>query len=200
MISEKTKKSKRNDPVEAAIKTIEQRYAIGKDIQKQCGPTSPLGLIAKLADQYGINRDHAQKLRAMASRDTGYMKSELNIWFRLFRKEGYALSISHFVKLISVPKGSERDRLTQDALTNRWSSHRLQKEILASQGRRQEGGRRPTVVSGKAFRAELEQTLWTWNRWLELHLEANPKVKPEIAKELKAIKRKIVKVNGLISK
>ncbi|WP_146409872.1 hypothetical protein, partial [Allorhodopirellula heiligendammensis] len=144
------KKTKRENPVEAAIKTIEQRYDIGKDILKACGSTSPLGRIAKLAEQHGINRDTAQKLRAMASRDTGYMKSELNTWFRLFRKENHALSISHFVKLVSVPKGKTRDRLTQDALTNRWSSHRLQKEIIAVQGRRQEGGRKPTVVSGKA--------------------------------------------------
>ncbi|TWU18876.1 hypothetical protein [Allorhodopirellula heiligendammensis] len=92
------------------------------------------------------------------------------------------------------------DRLTQDALTNRWSSHRLQKEIIAVQGRRQEGGRKPTVVSGKAFQAELEQTLWTWRRWLELHLEANPELKPELTKELNSLKSKIVKVNGLISK
>ncbi|WP_302120762.1 hypothetical protein, partial [Allorhodopirellula heiligendammensis] len=92
------------------------------------------------------------------------------------------------------------DRLTQDALTNRWSSHRLQKEIIAVQGRRQEGGRKPTVVSGKAFKAELEQTLWAWNRWLELQLEANPELKPELTKELNSLKSKIAKVNRLISK
>ena len=122
----------------------------------------------------------------------------MNKWFRLFRKEGYALSISHFVKLISIPKGGGRDRLTQEAVVNRWSSHRLQAEILARQGRRQEGGRRPTVITGEAFEAELERTMWGWDRWLELHLEANPQVRPEIARELKAIKKKIRKVDELL--
>lgn len=190
--------TRKNSQIEKTIKKIEDRYAIGRAILKQCGPTSAHGLITELAEQYRINRDTAQKLRAMASKDTGYTKRELNQWFRLFRKEDHALSISHFVKLISVPKGKGRDRLTQEAVTNRWSSHHLQKEILACQGRRQEGGRRPTVITGEVFEAELERTLWAWDRWLELHLEANPQVRPEIAKELKAIKRKITKVNGVL--
>ncbi len=191
-------KSKQNSQVEKAIKKIEDRYAIGQTILKQCGPTSPHGLITELAEQYGINRDHAQKLRAMASKETGYTKAELNQWFKRFREEDYALSISHFIKLISVRKGKERDHITQEALTNRWSSHRLQAEILARQGRRQEGGRRPTVITGEAFEAELERTMWAWNRWLELHLEANTQMRPEIAKELKAIKKKISKVDQLL--
>jgi hypothetical protein len=191
-------KAKQNSQVEQAIKKIEDRYAIGQVVLKQCGPTSAHGLITELAEQYGINRDSAQKLRAMASKETGYTKRELNQWFKLFRKEDHALSISHFIKLISIPKGKGRDRLTQEAVTNRWSSHRLQAEILARQGRRQGGGRRPTVITGEMFEAELERTLWAWDRWLELHLEGNPQVRPEIAKELKAIKRKIVKVNELL--
>ena len=191
-------KSKQNSQVEKVIRKIEGRYNIGKAVLKHCGPTSPHGLITELAEQYGINRDHAQKLRAMASKEMGYTKRELNQWFKLFREEDYALSISHFIKLISIPKGKERDRITQDALTNRWSSHRLQAEILARQGRRQGGGRTPTVIKGKGFKAELERTLWAWERWLELHLEGNPQVRPEIARELKAIKRKIKNVNELL--
>jgi hypothetical protein len=44
----------------------------------------------------------------------------------------------------------------------------------------------------------LERTMWAWNRWLELHLEANTQMRPEIAKELKAIKKKISKVDQLL--
>ncbi len=192
------KKLKQTSRVEKAIKKIEDRYVIGQAILKACGPTSPHGLIAELADQYDINRDSAQKLRSMASKETGYTKRELNQWFKLFREEEYALSISHFVRLLSIPKGRERDRLTRETLKQRWSSHRLQTEILARQGRRREGGRKPMVITGKVFEGELERTLWSWDRWLELHLEANPQLRPEITKELKAIKQKIVKVNELL--
>jgi len=190
--------SRQTSQVENAIRKIEDRYAIGQKILKACGPTSPHGLIAELADQYGINRDSAQKFRAMAARDTGYTKRELNQWFKLFREEDYALSISHFVRLLSIPKGRERDRLTREALQNRWSSHRLHTEILARQGRRREGGRKPTVITREVFEGELERTMWAWDRWLELHLEANPQLRPEIVKELKAIKQKIAKVDELL--
>lgn len=192
------KKLKQTSRVEKAIKKIEERYAIGQAILKACGPTSPHGLITELAEQYDINRDTAQKLRSMASKKTGYTKRELNQWFKLFREEGYALSISHFVRLLSIPKGRGRDLLTREALQHRWSSHRLQAEIMARQGRRQEGGRKPTVITGEVFEGELERTMWAWDRWLELHLEANPQLRPEIVKELKAIKQKIKKVDELL--
>lgn len=192
------KKLKQTSRVEKTIKKIEERHAIGQAILKACGPSSPHGLITELAEQYDINRDTAQKLRSMASKETGYTKRELNQWFKLFREEEYALSISHFVRLLSIPKGRGRDLLTREALQYRWSSHRLQAEIMARQGRRQEGGRKPTVITGEVFEGELERTMWAWDRWLELHLEANPQLRPEIVKELKAIKQKIAKVDELL--
>jgi hypothetical protein len=184
--------------IEAAIKKIERRYAIGQEILEACGPTSPHGVISELAAQYGINRDTAQKLRAMANPEIGYTKRELKKWFKVFRDNGHALSISHFVRLVSVPKGRARDKLTREALDSQWSGHRLQKEILARQGRRREGGRRPTVITGEAFVGEVSQTMWAWDRWLDLHLEANADMLPELAKEFRAMKRLIARVNGLM--
>jgi len=191
-------KKKHSPHVEAAIKKIERRYAIGQEIFEASGTTSPHGMIAQLAEQYKINRDTAQKLRAMANPEIGYTKRELEAWFKVFRKHGHALSISHFVRLISVPKGKTRDQLTRDALEKKWSGHRLQVEVLTRQGRRQKGGRKPTVNEGDAFLGELEQTMWAWSRWLELHLEANPELPVELAKQLRAIKRSITKVNELL--
>jgi hypothetical protein len=184
-------KTQKNSQVEKAIQTIETRYAIGKEILKRCGQRSPLGLITELAAEHDVNRDHAQKLRAIADPTTGYMKSELNRWFREFRKAGFALTISHFVKLISVPKGETRDLLTRRAIQQEWSTHRLQAEILAVQGRRQAGGRRPKVVIGPQFEQELSQTLWSWSRWLGIQLEEDESMRSEIAKELKSLQRKI---------
>jgi hypothetical protein len=191
-------KKKHSPLVESTIKKIEQRFAIGQAILKACGTTSPHGMIAQLAEQYKINRDKAQKLRAMANPEIGYTKRELQAWFKAFRKHGHALSISHFVRLISVPKGKTRDELTREALEKKWSGHRLQKEVLTRQGRRQEGGRKPTVIEGDAFLGELEQTMWAWSRWLDLHLNANPELPVELAKQLRAIKRSITKVNELL--
>ena len=191
-------KKKHSPHVEAAIKKIERRYAIGQAILKACGTTSPHGMIAQLAEQYKINRDTAQKLRAMANPEIGYTKREMQAWFKAFRDKGHALTVSHFVRLISVPKGKTRDELTREALEKKWSGHRLQKEVLTRQGRRQEGGRKPTVIEGDAFLGELEQTMWAWSRWLDLHLNANPELPVELAKQLRALKGKISKVNELL--
>ena len=188
-------KKTKNRRVERTIRTIQSRYTIGQEILKQCPTRSRGGRIQLLAKQFGINRDLAQKLRAMADPTYGYTKKELNEWLRLFRRNGYALSISHFQKLLSVPKGKLRNRLTESAIEFRWSSHRLQLEILSCLGRRRAGGRRPKVVSGDAFRGELERTMWTLDRWLTLHLEANPELNAEVKKQLRSLQRSIAKVD-----
>jgi hypothetical protein len=190
--------TKQDRLVENTIKKIEKRFAIGQEILEACGPTSPHGVISELAAQYGINRDTAQKLRAMANPEIGYTKRELGAWFKIFRNQGRALTISHFVRLISVPKGKTRDQLTRDALEKKWSGHRLQVEVLALQGRRQTGGRRPTVITGDSFTGEVTKMMWAWDRWLSLHLEANADMLHELAKEFRAMKRLIARVKGLM--
>jgi hypothetical protein len=184
--------------IEQAIAKIEARYAIGKQILRDCGPVSPHGEITRLAAENNISRDMAQKVRAMADPLKGYTKSELNAWFREFRKAEFALTISHFVKLISVPRGRRRDSLTRNAIRHRWSSHRLQAEIISRQGRRQVGGRRPKVVTGSNFERELAQTLWSWSRWLDVQLEADTSMRTELARELELLNRKIARLQGLL--
>jgi len=191
-------KTKKNPDVERAIQLIEKRYAIGKEILKQCGPVSPHGLIGKLAARHNISRDMAQKLRAMADPVKGYTKSELNQWFREFRKAEFALTVSHFVKLISVPKGRTRDSLTRKAIRHQWSSHRLQAEIISRQGRRQVGGRRPTVIVGDQFPGELARVVRSWDRWLALQLEANKQLSPVLRKEANSLHLQMGKLMGLL--
>jgi len=131
----------------AAIAEIERRYEIGHAVLEKCGPSSPTGLIKEEDRKHGISRDKCQKFRAMAVVKTGYSRAGLDKLYTKFQDAEYALTISHFVKQVSVPKGKLRTKLTDLALKNRWSSHRLQAEILAHQGRRASGGRKPTKVS-----------------------------------------------------
>lgn len=187
-------KSTKSDRVEAAIKKIEERYTIGQKILEQCGPTSPHGVIAPLADQYKVNRDTAQKLRAIANPETGYTKPQLERWFRLFRSESRSLSISHFIKLVSVPRGPERDRLTREALSHGWSSHELQSEILALQGRRRDGGRRPKVASAEKFESQFKERIWSWRRWLDLHLQSIEELDPRLRREVRSLQRKLAAI------
>lgn len=184
--------------IKEAISEIEICYRIGKDVLRKCTAVSAPGVIAELAAEHGVNRDKAQKLRAMAAKETGYTVAELKSLYQQFRKAEFALTISHFVKLVSVPKGKARDKLTTKAIENRWSTHRLQAEILAIQGRRQVGGRKPTVVVGDQFEDEFARVIWSWDRWLALHLEANEQLDPKLRKEAESLQRKMGKVLRLI--
>ena len=92
----------------AAIAEIERRYEIGHAVLEKCGPLSPTGMIKEEARKHGISRDTCQKLRAMADVKTGYSRGELAKLYAKFQDAEHALTISHFVKLVSVPKGKRR--------------------------------------------------------------------------------------------
>jgi hypothetical protein len=192
------KKPMTRSEIKEAISEIERCYGIGKDVLKKCTAVSAPGEIEKHAIKHGVNRDKAQKLRAMAAKDTGYTAAELKSLYQQFRKAKFALTISHFVKLVSVPKGKARDKLTTEAIENSWSTHRLQAEIVALLGRRQVGGRKPTVVVGDQFEDEFTRVIWSWNRWLALHLEANEELDPKLRKEAESLQRKMGKLLRLI--
>ena len=192
------KKPMTRSEIKEAISEIERCYGIGKDVLKKCTAVSAPGEIEKHAIKHGVNRDKAQKLRAMAAKETGYTSAELKSLYQQFRKAKFALTISHFVKLVSVPKGKARDNLTTEAIENSWSTHRLQAEIVALLGRRQVGGRKPTVVVGDQFEDEFTRVIWSWNRWLALHLEANEELDPKLRKEAESLQRKMRKLLSLI--
>ena len=184
--------------IKEAISEIERCYGIGKDVLRKCTAVSAPGEIEKHAIKHGVNRHKAQKLRAMAAKETGYTAAELKSLYQQFRKARFALTISHFVKLVSVPKGKARDKLTTEAIENSWSTHRLQAEIVARLGRRQVGGRKPTVVVGDQFEDEFTRVLWSWDRWLTLHLEANEQLSPKLRKEAESLQGKMRDLLSLI--
>ena len=184
--------------IKEAIDEIKRCYGIGKDVLRKCTAVSAPREIEKHAIKHGVNRDKAQKLRAMAAKETGYTAVELKSLYQQFRKARFALTISHFVKLVSVPKGKARDKLTTEAIEDRWSTHRLQAEIVALLGRRQVGGRKPTVVVGDQFEDEFTRVLWSWDRWLTLHLEANEQLSPKLRKEAESLQGKMRDLLSLI--
>jgi hypothetical protein len=196
---EKKKKKMTRIEIKEAIDEIERCYGIGKDVLKKCTAVSAPGVIAELAAEHGVNRDKAQKLRAMAAKETGYASAELKSLYQQFRKAEFALTISHFVKLVSVPKGKVRDKLTTETIENRWSTHWLQTEIVARLGRRQVGGRKPNVAMGDEAESELTQTLWSWNRWMTFYLEANTELGPDLSKAVKSVQNKIIELSDLLN-
>ena len=185
--------------IEERINVITEALAIGKRVLQECKETSPPGLIGQIAEESGISRDKCQKLRQLVAPETGYSTEELCGWYESFRNSGFALSITHFVKLVSVSDRRVRNRLTRQAIKQRWSTHRLQREILDAGGRRMLGGRRPTIVTGDGFDAELETQLYSWRRWIEFHLDANDEMEADIRTKLTTLKKQLDKLHRSVS-
>jgi hypothetical protein len=55
-----------------------------------------------------------------------------------------------------------------------------------------------TVATDDEFELELTQTLWSWKRWLTLHLEANTDLRPELKKAAESVQKKINDLCGLL--
>ena len=181
------------------IKEIKKAYKIGKDVLRQCTTHSPPGRISELAAKYGLTRDKSQKLRQLANPKLGYTEKQLKSWYEYFRREGLALTLTHFIKLVSVEDGRQRNRLTREAVKQKWSTQQLQREILKLSGRRMRGGRKPVIVTGDGFASELESQLYSWERWLSYHLEANKDIKPKLRKDLNDVKKRLKKIHDTLS-
>lgn len=167
--------TKEPDQVKQRIRKIRECYRMGHEILKQCPPYSASEGLLEFAAKHRINRETVTKYRAMAMPETGYTEEELAESIESFHKEGRALTINHFVRLLSVPKKTKRKELEQKALQGKWSLRRLQQEILAVNGRRYEAsGRKPRIPqSKKSAVAAVAHQIWSWQNWLDAYL-GNP--------------------------
>ena len=182
------------------IKALKEAHEIGKDVLNQCGAYSQPGQISELAAKYGLTRDKCQKLRQLANPKLGYTEKQLKSWYEYFRREGLALTLTHFIKLVSVEDGRQRNRLTREAVKQKWSTQQLQREILKLNGRRMRGGRKPVIVTGDGFASELESQLYSWERWLSYHLEANKDIKSKLREDLNDVKQRLEAIHSTLIK
>jgi hypothetical protein len=76
------------------------------------------------------------------------------------------------------------------------TSHKLQAEILARQGRRRLGGRRPAVADKYNIEAELARNLWAWDRWIVTQKDAIESLRPELQKLVGKLAKQICKIKA----
>ena len=166
---------------------VEQGHDTGKKIRKEAGAGYGRGSIARAAETHGVSDEMARKLRALATPDDGYTDREIKAIAKRIRKGEARITITHLIKLLGVPRGTLRDSLLEKAFEESWSSHRLQKEIIAAIPRKRAAGRKPHIVTGERFMPELERQCWAWNRWLTLSLEANPPLRGTLGKHVASL-------------
>ena len=171
--------------------TVEQGHDTGKKIRQTAGAGYGRGSIARAAETHGVSDEMARKLRALASPDDGFTDREIKAIAKRIRQGESKITITHLIKLLGVPRGKLRDTLLEKAFKESWSSHRLQKEIIAAIPRKRAAGRKPHIVTGERFRPELERQCWAWNRWLTLSLDANPPLRGTLGKHVASLQKSL---------
>jgi hypothetical protein len=180
--------------IESEIGKIQAAYDIGVVALETFGQHATGGSLIRFAEQSKLNPEKVRKLRMMAQI---YSQNDLDDWFDVFRESQYALTVSHFVKLVSISHKATRKSLTDSALKNHWSSHELQKQILAKQGRRKQAGRPPKLADKKDVKQKLQQQFWSWDRWIDAHLEMLRVVDPKMARHVAKLQAMLVEIAGL---
>ena len=190
-----------NQEVEKRISKIQKCHKLGQRILKECELHSARGKLARVAAEHEITRDQAARYRALATPETGYTRDDFDDSFEAFRNAGRALTIYHFIKLLTVQDKKKRKVLEDKAFKNQWSLRRLQLEILADCGRRYEAaGRRPSIPEDlKSAVGSVAHQVWSWRHWLEAYLEAkvsNKNVK--LKEQLQQLSTQMLSVYELI--
>jgi hypothetical protein len=120
--------------------------------------------------QYGSAGSASEKAyrssaRAFATPVTGYTEAELDRVFVDCRRLGWILNVSHFVKLLTVPKGPVRTALENEILVGCWSANLLKAVIRQRFGnRRPKAGRRRRVSDWDDARAQMIHLVDQWAR------------------------------------
>ena len=182
--------------IEQEIAKIQKAYDIGVDVLETCGEHATGGSLIRKAEQLKINPEKVRKLRMMAQ---VYSQEALDEWYDHFEAQKYALTVSHFIKFVSVLRKATRDQLTKSAVKHHWSAHELQKQILATQGRRKQAGRPPKLATEKDVKQKLQQQFWSFNRWIDAHIDMLNVVDPKMAKHVSALQAKLRDIERLAS-
>lgn len=137
-------------------------HALGK-LLRSCSEDARYGeqIIVRLASVINWRVDSASRLRQLA---TTYTASELR---KLVRGVPH-LSLTHALRLASVPSPSQRGELVELLRKHHWSAARLHAEITSRLGRRRQYGRPPDERTPSEAIRELREQLVavrrTWTR------------------------------------
>ena len=116
-------------------------YEAGHRSLKDYPERMAYGVLKKFTDNGQIGQAEQQrKARAFAHPKSGYTKAEMQSLISRCEREGFAIGLSHIIRLLSIPKGADRTALQNAAIDGHWSPRRLDAEIRRSQGKKQKPG------------------------------------------------------------
>jgi hypothetical protein len=184
--------------VEASLKGIYKFYDQGTEsLQDGPGRMTYGGMNA--VKKRGESPELLRKARVFADPEVGYTRRELDRLIRDARQAEYALSYSHIIRLLSVPKGRKRNDLEQQAIAGRWKRDRLDAQIRQKFGqRRVSAGRRARKPDDAGEALVLITKLC--QKWTGLMRQVMPagkpafRLSPAVIKQLKAVSGQILAI------
>jgi len=165
----------RSAQVRRAVRAIRKFHRLGRRVPPKVPQKEAYGegVIARLAKRRRTNEDTIRKARAFADPATGYTPLELEELCGLIEAaqlgQDQKLPVfrpSHLIRLLSVhPKGL-RKTLQRRAITDAWSTSRLEAEIAKRFGTRREGGRKQAPAKTlEDWLTHTEKLCESWRRW-----------------------------------
>ena len=168
------------DAVDAAMAVLEELHVKGAQLKIQFPNYKRLPQPDESSTPWYVaagftNDDVVRKVRRFADPKRGYTQHELERLIRRCKKHGRALGFSFVAKLLSLPKKPDvRSRLESQLIRERWSTLRLNQELLSRFGRRRQGGKKRQVPADVAgMLAQFDQMALNWLRWSQRVREAD---------------------------
>ena len=187
--------------VEKNIAEIQKWYDVGRKLADACPTYAQDGLIKKQAEKLGIRAATARTYRQMSGL---YTQADMDKLYQKFRKNLFALTISHFVHLVTVEDSRERKAITLEAVEGRLSVSQLHKLKLQRFGNKNSNaGRIPDNIKAEGKQAlvdAVKSELAGWLRWLNLALKHHGGARSKLSASLKTLMSEITGVHQLSQK
>ena len=162
--------------VAIAVKRLKDFYKVGLQSLRRHPNLLRYGEMKTEAGTARLKEEKTRKARQLASAKSGYSPKALELLSMHAKKKCFALSVTHAIRILTVPKDRRRD-IEKRMIDEAWSVSRLEMEIAGLFGKRRHGGRRRKIpADAPAVLLQLEQMCEEWGRWY-FHLQREPEVR-----------------------
>lgn len=184
------------EAVEAALSNVRKCHAIGVEINNSCnGDHAPSGMIKQLAALHRIPQGNVRRYRQFAQM---YSTETVDQLFTECRGAGFALEMTHFMTLITVPNASIRKTLFGKAIKDKLSVGELRKLKIQMLGTSPTAhGRKPQLLKltdKRKVHQAVQLELRKWNRWLSLVLTETNAIDKPLSEQLSKLKMLVNKI------
>jgi hypothetical protein len=148
--------------------------------------------------------ERVRKARLTVDKDWGYSRKSMQDLIRECRANSFAIGITHVIRLLSLPAGSERNELQRKAIQGKWTRRQLDLAIRLQCGIRRRWARRH--VRPPRDKAEalwlVERNCDHWTRLCAAVIPAKGRslLPHEVVNRMRSIAKSVTQVTALVER